>query len=208
MILKTVCVGAFRTNCYILGCKTSKEAIIIDPGDDADLIQDQLRAAELLCKTIVNTHGHMDHTGANKTLAEATGAIIAIGKKDASFLENPADILPKALNYLVRGAQSPPADLLLSEGDMLYAGNIQLQVIDTPGHTPGSISLLGGNMVFSGDTIFASGGIGRTDFPGGCHEQLVESIKDKLLILPDETLVYPGHGPSTTIGRERAVFNR
>ncbi|NLJ59377.1 MAG: MBL fold metallo-hydrolase [Firmicutes bacterium] len=208
MILRTIRVGAFETNCYIVGCETSKEAIVIDPGDDVDLIRRQLRAAGLICTIIVNTHGHVDHTAGNKVLAEATGAIIAIGAKDEPSLDDPTRNLSPAFANFAKDKISPPASLLLAEGDTLYAGSVCLEALETPGHTPGSISLLGQGMVFSGDTIFASGGIGRTDFPGGSYDDLMKSIEEKLLVLPDETLVYPGHGPSTTIGRERDRLNR
>lgn len=203
MILKTIRVGPFGTNCYIVGCETSKEAIVIDPGDEADLILEELKAAGLMCRIIVNTHGHVDHITANRALAEATGAVIAIGAEDAPSLLDPTLSLSRALGNLAKGKTSPPADVLLVEGDTVCAGSVCLEILHTPGHTPGSISLLGEGVVFSGDTIFASGGIGRTDFPGGSYDELVKSIEEKLLVLPDETRVYPGHGPSTTIGRER-----
>ena len=208
MILRTVRVGAFGTNCYIVGCEVSKEAIVIDPGDEPERIQRQLNEAGLACKMIVNTHGHIDHTAANRELREVTGAIIAIGKEDASSIEDPTRSLSRAFVDFAKDKASPPADLLLVEGDMLYAGSVCLKVLHTPGHTPGSISLHGEGVVFGGDTIFASGGIGRTDFPGGSYDELMKSIEGKLLVLPDETVVYPGHGPSTTIGRERAGLNR
>ncbi|HXL04208.1 MAG: MBL fold metallo-hydrolase [Firmicutes bacterium] len=208
MIISTIRVGAFGTNCYIVGCETSKEAIVIDPGDDADRILEKLKAEGLICKIIANTHGHVDHIAANKALAEATGAIIAIGAEDAPALEDPTLNLSPAFSSFAKGKTSPPADLLLAEGDTLYAGGVCLRVLHTPGHTPGSISLLGEGVVFSGDVIFAQGGIGRTDLPGGSYDELMESIEEKLLVLPDETLIYPGHGPFTTIGWERAGFSR
>lgn len=208
MIIRTVRVGAFETNCYIVGCEQSKEAIVIDPGDEPDLILRQLNAAGLTCKIIVNTHGHVDHTAANRALTEATGAIIAIGKADTLSLEDPTRNLSPAFSHFAKDKTSPPADLPLAEGDILCSGSVCLEVLHTPGHTPGSISLLGEGAVFSGDTIFASGGIGRTDFPGGSYEDLMKTIKEKLLVLPDETIVYPGHGPSTTISRERAYLSR
>ena len=176
MILKTIRVGPFGTNCYIVGCETSKEAIVIDPGDESDLLLGELKAAGLVCRTIVNTHGHVDHITANKALAEATGAVIAIGTEDAPSLLDPTLSLSRALGNLAKGKTSPPADVLLVEGDIVCAGSVCLEVLHTPGHTPGSISLLGEGVVFSGDTIFASGGIGRCDFPGGSYDELVKSI--------------------------------
>jgi len=124
-----------RQNCYIVGCETSKEAIVIDPGDDVDLIRRQLRAAGLICTIIVNTHGHVDHTAGNKVLAEATGAIIAIGAKDEPSLDDPTRNLSPAFANFAKDKISPPASLLLAEGDTLYAGSVCLEALETPGHT-------------------------------------------------------------------------
>lgn len=208
MVLKSLCVGPLGTNCYIVGCESAKEAVVIDPGDQADLILKELKASGLTCRMIVNTHGHIDHIGANRPLAEATGALIAIGTQDAPSLLDPTLNLTRALGRLAMGKASPGADILLVEGDKVYAGSICLEVLHTPGHTPGSISLLGEGIVFTGDTIFAQGGIGRTDFPGGSYDELIKSIEGKLLALPDETCVYPGHGSPSTIGRERMCLSR
>ncbi len=205
MVVKCVSVGPLGTNCYIVGCDRSGEAIVIDPGAEPDRIIRALRAAGLECRLIVNTHAHADHIMANGALKRASGAAIAVHRVDADALSDPVASLA-ALTMTMRGRPepaSPPPDRLLEEGDIVVAGSARLRVLHTPGHTPGSISLFGEGAVFSGDTLFAGGGIGRTDLPGGSYEALVESIERKLFGLPDDTVVYPGHGPSTTIARER-----
>ncbi|MFZ5923664.1 MAG: MBL fold metallo-hydrolase [Bacillota bacterium] len=202
MIVKCVPVGALDTNCYIVGCEESREALVIDPGAEPDKILAALRASGLVCKLIVNTHGHVDHIMANRAVKEATGAPIAIHGKDARALSDPVANLSVLVPPDASDAPSPPPDRLLDEGDVVAAGCVRLRVVHVPGHTPGSISLVGDGLVFSGDTLFAGGGIGRTDFPGGSYETLLGSIK-KLFTLPSQTVVYPGHGPSTTIGEEK-----
>lgn len=204
MIVTTVPVGALDTNCYIVGCEMSRKALVIDPGAEPERILAALRAEHLECEAIVNTHGHVDHIAANGAVKAATRAAIAIHAYDARALVDPAANLSSlAGGPGSQGVESPPATRLLAEGDEVTAGSVRLRVVHTPGHTPGSISLVGDGVVFSGDTLFAGGGVGRTDFPGGSYESLVRSIEDKLFSLPDETVVYPGHGPSTTIGTER-----
>ncbi|MEW6106443.1 MAG: MBL fold metallo-hydrolase [Bacillota bacterium] len=203
MIIRTVRVGALDTNCYIVGCERSRKALVIDPGAEPERIVAALRADILECEVIVNTHGHVDHIAANGAVKAATGAAIAIHAQDARALVDPSVNLSILAMPGARGIESPRADRLLAEGDEVVAGSVRLRVVHTPGHTPGSISLVGDGVVFSGDTLFADGGIGRTDFPGGSYDSLVRSIEEKLFSLPDETVVYPGHGPSTTIGRER-----
>jgi glyoxylase-like metal-dependent hydrolase (beta-lactamase superfamily II) len=145
------------------------------------------------------THGHTDHIGALAFVQEATGAAVLIHTADAAMLTGPAKNIP-----FLGGTkkQSKAADRLLQEGDLIEVGKISIKVIHTPGHTPGGICLAIDNILFTGDTLFA-GSIGRTDFPGGSHRQLIESIKKKLLAFPPETIVYPGHGPATTIGEEK-----
>ena len=148
---------------------------------------------------IVNTHGHMDHIEGNKDLQAATGAPILIHREDAGMLTSPAQNLSL---FVGSDFVSPPPGRLLDEGDVIAWGRESLQVLHTPGHTPGSISLAGGGVVFSGDTLFARS-VGRTDFPGGSMTKLLLSLREKLLDLPPETRVLPGHGPETTIGVEK-----
>jgi glyoxylase-like metal-dependent hydrolase (beta-lactamase superfamily II) len=188
MFVKMFTVGMFGTNCFLVGDTESHEAAIIDPGFDreseAKIILSEIKRNDFKVKYIINTHGHPDHTSGNKMLKDVTGAPILIHEFDYPLLSN------------------PPADQKLHDGDLIEIGNIKFRVIRTPGHSKGSIILLGADAVFSGDILFA-GSIGRFDLPGGSLEETVNSLKNKILILPDHLRVYPGHGPVTTIGEER-----
>jgi len=188
MLITTLTVGPQWTNCYILSDDNTHEAIIIDPGFDTNRDQkkilDQISSQRLRVKLIINTHGHPDHTSGNKATKNATNAPIAIHEHDAPTLND------------------PPPDKILHDGDLIQTGRVTLRVLHTPGHSRGSISLLGNNVVFCGDTLFA-GSIGRFDLPGGSGRELMHSLRNRLLILPDHVKVYPGHGPATTIGEER-----
>jgi hydroxyacylglutathione hydrolase len=202
LIIDRVVVSPFATNCYIVGSESGREGIIIDPGDEAGTILERVSDLELDIKLIVLTHGHIDHIGALKAIKEATGAEMAINADDAKMLRGKGGLI---LSMLVSGLsypKPPPPDRLLNDGDSLDIGGLNLKVIHTPGHTPGGICLVGEGVVFSGDTLFRFG-VGRTDLPGGSYRQLMESINRRLMALPDETIVYPGHGPETTIGAER-----
>ncbi len=201
LAVRTLVVGMLETNCYLASCEESKEAIVIDPAGDPQVILEAIAAEGLTVRLIVDTHAHFDHTGANGAIRAATSAPIAIHRLDAAALTQPV-----ALFGLSLGAPpSPPADRLLDDGEELAVGDLKLRVVATPGHTPGGISLFYGPqpVVFSGDALFRLG-IGRTDLPGGNYETLVQSIRTRLFALPDSTVVYPGHGPATTIGFERA----
>jgi glyoxylase-like metal-dependent hydrolase (beta-lactamase superfamily II) len=188
MFVKMFTVGMIETNCFLVGDTETQEAVVIDPGFDssaeAKTILKEIESNRFRVKFIINTHGHPDHTGGNKPLKEATKAPILIHENDAQLLRNPS------------------ADKTMHEGDLIELGEVKLRVLHTPGHSRGSIALLAADAVFSGDTLFA-GGIGRYDLPGGSLEEIMNSIKNKLLILPDHLKVYPGHGPTTTIGEER-----
>mgnify|MGYP003936628003 FL=1 len=207
MMVRTLRVGALSTNCYVVACEKTRKAVVIDPGDEPAKILAALRENELECEIIVNTHGHVDHIAGNGGVKAATGAPIAIHEADAQALVDPSlnlsALVVSATGSGGEGIKGPGADRLLREGDEVVAGSVKLRVVHTPGHTPGSISLVGDGVVFCGDTLFAGGGVGRTDFPGGSYDTLVRSIEVKLFRLPDDTVVYPGHGSSTTIGRER-----
>jgi glyoxylase-like metal-dependent hydrolase (beta-lactamase superfamily II) len=198
MILETVVVGPFASNCYIVGSVSGKEGIIIDPGDEAGKILEKVGSLGLDIKLIVLTHGHMDHAGALKAVREATGVEVAMHTDDAKTLRSHSLAMAFGLFY----PNPSPPDRFLRDGDVLDVGDVHFEVVHTPGHTPGGICLLGQGVVFSGDTLF-NYGIGRTDLPGGSHHQLLESIRTRLLVLPDDTIVYPGHGSATTIGAER-----
>jgi glyoxylase-like metal-dependent hydrolase (beta-lactamase superfamily II) len=199
LILKTLVVGPIQSNCYIIGCERTREAAVIDPGGDADRILITLAKDRLRCVYIINTHGHFDHSADNKRLKEVTGAQLLIHHADAPM------ILHQSMNRGMWGTHlenSPPPDRYLNEGDIITFGDISLKVLNTPGHSPGSISLVTDKIVFVGDTLFA-GSIGRTDFPGGDHEGLLRNVRKKIFTLGDHVVVYPGHGPKTTVGRER-----
>ncbi|MCF8037562.1 MAG: MBL fold metallo-hydrolase [Desulfobacteraceae bacterium] len=199
MIFKGLSVGPIMANCYILGCARTKTAAVIDPGDDADKILMKLAEDSLTVKYIINTHGHFDHVGGNAQLKKATGAELVIHQADAPML---ADLGRAAGAFGLSAENSPPPDQTVDDGDVISFGDISLQVLATPGHSPGGISLHTEGMVFVGDTLFA-GSIGRTDLPGGDYNTLISSIKTKLLPLDDDTIVYTGHGPETTIAREK-----
>jgi hydroxyacylglutathione hydrolase len=203
LIIDRVAVGPFATNCYIVGSEESKQGIIIDPGDEAGVILGRVADLGLDIKLIVLTHGHIDHVGALKAVKEATGAEMAIHADDAKSLRGLRGLLQSVLVPGLSYPLPPPPERLLADGDSIDVSGLHFQVLHTPGHTPGGICLLGEGVVFSGDALFHYG-IGRTDLPGGSYHRLVESIRTRLLVLPDETIVYPGHGPETTIGAERA----
>ena len=207
--LKCVTVGLAYANCYLIGDRRRLEGILIDPGsfteEEHGAILASIKEENLRISCIVNTHGHPDHFSGNKAINEATGAPIWIHREDASKLTDP---LLNSSRLLGRDIVSPPADKLLEEGDLVEAGSIKLKVLHTPGHSRGGICLLGKGYVFTGDTLFA-GSVGRTDRidgsfnPDASWKDELNSISNKLLKLSDETVVYPGHGPPTTIGRER-----
>jgi hydroxyacylglutathione hydrolase len=201
LIIKTLAVGPIMANCFIVGCENTKSAVVIDPGDEADKILMALAESQLTVKYIINTHGHFDHVGANKKLKEVTGAEILIHEGDADMLEQ-ISIASQAFGMSVEN--SPPADRMIAEGDKITFGDITLNVIHTPGHSLGGISLSTDGVVFVGDSLFY-GSIGRTDFPGGDYNTLISSIKNKLFPLGDEVVVYTGHGPETSIGQEKRM---
>jgi len=199
MLIERLVVGMLQCNCYLVGCEETKEGIIIDPGGDATLILDRVEELGLTIKSIVNTHGHIDHIAANRPVKEGTGAQIAIHEDDAEWLVTDQGDYARMLGVSLPG---PAADVLLKEGDEIAFGNENLRVIHTPGHSLGGISLVGDGVVFCGDTLFANG-VGRVDLPGGSWEILMDTIKTRLLTMPDDATAYTGHGPPTTIGRER-----
>ena len=192
-------VGAYQANCYLVYDEETKEALVIDPGAQGREIIGEAEKLGVKIKYIVNTHGHVDHIGANEYVKAATGAPLLIHEKDASMLTSPSKNLSA---YFGEKMEKPAADRLLSDGDVLEIGSMKFTVLHTPGHTQGGICLAGEDVCFSGDTLFAMS-IGRSDFPGGSHETLINSIMTKLMPLEDKVIVFPGHGPYTTIGAER-----
>ncbi len=205
MILRTFPVGLLRCNCSVIGDPATQQAIVVDPGDEVDKVLAVLREHDLVCRAILNTHTHLDHVGANHELKEATGARLMLHEADLPLYDH-----LKAQAQWMGGMLMAPVratvDEHLHQGDRVTAGGIVAEVFHTPGHTPGSLCFhVDGSapVVFSGDTLFA-GGIGRTDLWGGDYQQELESIRVRLLGLDDKTRVVPGHGPETSIGRERA----
>lgn len=249
MIIKALAVGPFQANCYIIGCPVTREALVIDPGDDPNRIAREISHHGLKPVAYLHTHGHVDHVGATATLKEKFGGEILIHRADLFFYERASE---QALNFGIQIPSMAPVDRFLEEGDSVAWGKARAAVICTPGHSPGGICLrIPGRImaldedsgkkasdstsddaatdaarvaahettsgsrqhnildphpdwVFTGDTLFA-GSIGRTDLPGGSFEELMKSIRDKLLVMPDETVVASGHGPLSTIGQEKKV---
>lgn len=199
VIIEQLEVGPIMANCYILGCEETKEGLVIDPGGDADQILMKIGKHGLTIKWIVNTHGHFDHVGANKKLKDATGAPIMIHSGDAPML---SQLSSAAASFGLKAENSPGPDQEIADGDTISFGNYSLKVMHTPGHSPGGVSLYADGHVFVGDTLF-SGSIGRTDLPGGNYETLINSVESKIFTLPEETRVHCGHGPDTTVAREK-----
>ncbi|MFO7917688.1 MAG: MBL fold metallo-hydrolase [Anaerolineae bacterium] len=200
MLMERLVVGRLQTNCYIVGCTQTDKALIIDPGDEATHILDSVRAAGLETTDIVLTHFHFDHILAADTLHEKTDATLHIHEDEADHLRHPPTLFRAFSPDVPQGLE---ADNLLQEGNKLSIGALSIQVLHTPGHSPGGISLWlpEEKAVFCGDTLFREG-LGRSDLPGGDHQTLLKSIREKLLTLPQETRVYPGHGPPTTVAHE------
>lgn len=198
MLTEKIVVGALATNCYIIAPGANREAAVIDPGANTSLILEKLQEHNLKLVSVINTHGHYDHTGADGELAGHTGVPIYIGTQDADMLNDAFTNLSAFL-----GVESNEVEHVntLKEGDMLRVGELVLQVIETPGHTKGSITILVENRLFTGDLLF-KGSVGRTDFPGSSYETLLESLQ-KISRLSDDTVICPGHGPNTTLGEEK-----
>jgi hydroxyacylglutathione hydrolase len=197
--IKRLVVGSLSANCYIVGDEGKGEGMVIDPGGNAEEIRRAIKDSGLDIKIVVLTHGHSDHIAALRDIQEMTGAEVAIHNEDADFLEGYGTM---SSQFGISYRTPHPPDRLLHEGDIIKIGDLQFSVIHTPGHTPGSISLLTGGKVFTGDTLFRRG-IGTTLMPGSSRSQLIDSIKTRLMNLPDDTVIYPGHGRETSIGAER-----
>ncbi|HEX8961328.1 MAG TPA: MBL fold metallo-hydrolase [Geobacteraceae bacterium] len=201
MIFEIVVVGALEVNCFILGCEASREGVIVDPGSEPEKILAVVERLGLSVRQVINTHGHFDHVGGNRRVLAATGGELLVHGAEAPFLSRAADV---AAMYGLSTEDSPPPDRLLEDGMSITFGECGMRVLHTPGHTPGGCCLYmeSEGKVITGDTLFAEG-VGRTDFPGSSHDALIAGIRTKLLTLPEATVAYPGHGPSTTIGHEK-----
>jgi glyoxylase-like metal-dependent hydrolase (beta-lactamase superfamily II) len=202
LIITTLPVGMIQTNCYIAACEETQEAAIIDPGGNSERILAEVERQGLTVKVVLNTHAHFDHTDANGAIVEATGVALALHAGDEPLLRASGG----AAMFGLQADPSPPPDLELRDGDELEVGTLCFRVLHTPGHTPGHVCFYeaGQGVLFDGDVLFYRG-IGRTDLPGGNWQQLMDSIQRILFALPDETVVYSGHGPATTIGEEKQL---
>jgi len=201
MIVKQLTVGSMAVCCYVVGCEETKKCCIIDPGGNEEMILSLCRSEGLTVEAIICTHGHPDHVCGNAKIQKATGASILMHQSDAEFFAK-----PEVIDYfsMLGLPPSPPVDRTVSDGEEIVIGTISLKVLHTPGHTPGGICLYAAPHLFTGDTLFVEG-LGRTDFPGGDMNQLLTSINEKILTLPAETVVWPGHGyggARSTVGAE------
>ncbi len=200
MIISSLPVGMIQTNCYIAGCPETKKGAIIDPGGDPEKILVEVERRGLLIEYVLNTHAHFDHTYANRAIVQATGATLALHPRDLPLLNASGG----AAMFGLRADPSPAPGLELDDGDELEVGTLRLRVLHTPGHTPGHVCFYEEDhgVLFDGDVLF-NRSIGRTDLPGGNFQQLMDSIQRVLFSLPDDTVVYSGHGPATSIGEEK-----
>ncbi|MBU4560796.1 MBL fold metallo-hydrolase [bacterium] len=199
MFLRKVMIGSMLANCYIIADEETKEAAIIDPSAEEEEILRIVKDNDLKVIYIINTHGHMDHIGANAKIKERTGAEILIHEEDRNLLGSPVKNLAIFWGKMTK---SPPADRFLKDGEIIPLGNLKIKVIHTPGHTRGSICLLVDDRLFTGDTLLRNS-IGRADLPGASSRMLIQSIRERLLSLGDEIKIYPGHEEETTIGQEK-----
>ena len=199
MIFKSLAVGPMQVNCFILACERTREGIVVDPGDDVPAIMDLVREDDIRVVEVVATHGHFDHIGRAASAIRESGAPFAVHPGDRLMVENLPEI---AAFFGLETDAAPEIGRLIEEGDAVRFGDESLRVLHIPGHAPGNVALTWGGHAIVGDALFA-GSIGRTDLEGGDFEVLMRSIREKLFSLGDETEVYPGHGPFTTIGQER-----
>lgn len=199
MKYEMIVVGALETNCYLVYCEETRESAVVDPGGDPEKIIRKISELGLKPVILIDTHGHVDHVGANKDIKEKYDIPLCIHSADSKMLDN---IIASAMGLFLGAKKSPNPDKFCEEGEKIPIGNSHLEIIHTPGHSPGSISLSGDGFLLSGDLLFC-GGVGRTDLPGGSWSVLEDSIRNKIFNFPDDTIVLPGHGPATTVGQEK-----
>jgi glyoxylase-like metal-dependent hydrolase (beta-lactamase superfamily II) len=199
MKIETVVVGALGTNCYLAYCERSRGCAVVDPGAEPALIFQAISRLNLEPAVLLNTHGHVDHVGANQDVKDSFGIPLHIHRADLPLLRNS---MLSDIAVLLGAKASPEPDAYLEDGQEISFGEETLRVLTTPGHSPGSVSFQGGDFLLSGDTLFC-GGVGRTDLPGGDWTELIASIRNRILTLPGQTRVYPGHGPDSTVDQER-----
>ncbi|SUY47392.1 Zn-dependent hydrolase, glyoxylase [Clostridium putrefaciens] len=195
MIIKRIPAGVYAANCYVIMDESTKEAVVLDPGGDEDDITSSIEQLGAKIKYILLTHGHVDHTGGVIKLKDEYKCKVGINQMDEELMINGAYMFGELENH-------EQVDLLLKDGDIISFGDKKIVVLETPGHTPGGVSFLVEDKVFTGDTLFA-GSIGRTDLTGGDFETIIDSIKTKLMVLKEQTIVYPGHGSESSIGIEK-----
>lgn len=200
MLLRSVVVGITQTNCYVVGCEQTREGVVIDPGGNPERILRAVEELGLTVRYVLNTHCHFDHMAANADVVAATGAKLALHPAELPILQARGG----ASWFGVPVQESPPPDVELEDGQVLEVGSLRFQVLHTPGHSPGGVTfyLKEEGAAFDGDVLFSMG-VGRTDLPGGDWDTLMRSIQEVLFALPDETTLYPGHGPKTTVGQEK-----
>lgn len=199
MIIKMLTVGTFASNNYLVACEKTKQAVLIDSGGTCETIMDELKSLGVELKCIFHTHAHLDHITGNYELKKRTGAKSYLHKDDLFLVDKFKEQL---MMFGEPDSDNPVIDEFIEDGQILEVGELKFKVIHTPGHSPGSVCFLIEDQLFAGDTLFADS-VGRTDLPGGSYDQLRESIVNKLFVLDDNIKVYPGHGPSTSIGHEK-----
>jgi hydroxyacylglutathione hydrolase len=199
MLLHSFVTGPLETNTYLVADRDTGEALVIDPGGNPGEILAFLAKERLTCRFVVNTHGHFDHISGNRALKSATGASLLVHEADAPML---SEAVTHARFFMMRAENSPPPDTLLEDQGEVRVGSVLLRVLHTPGHSPGGVTLVAPGAAFCGDLVF-HGSVGRTDLPGGSERVLLDSIRRHIMTLPDDTVLYPGHGPDTTVGLEK-----